>query len=401
VQFTSAMTEQEPSSTTASKNALLEAGFRLFFPGAGLFSIATITLWSALYFGNISIQFDVITPFQWHAHEMVFGYTMAVIAGFLLTAVQNWTGIRTAHGSYLMFIFTLWVAARIAFALGSKFMLVAAVMDSLFAVLIIVAISKPIFRTRNWRQLAIVSKLLIIGVFNILFYLSALQIMDIRIDLSIYGGFYLIIGLILTMARRVVPMFIQNGAGYPVVVKNSVWLDRASLILFLGFFVAELMNTMQGLSSALALLLFLINATRLLGWHTPGIWKKSLLWGLYLSLWFICLGFLLMAAVYVTAISKYLAIHAFAFGGIGMITMSMMSRVAWGHTGRNINQPPRLVQFALALLLAGAVMRVIFPLFSMTMYSTWIGISQVLWVIAFAVFTIGYLPVFLRPRIDS
>jgi uncharacterized protein involved in response to NO len=108
-----------------------------------------------------------------------------------------------------------------------------------------------------------------------------------------------------------------------------------------------------------------------------------------------------MAAVYVTAISKYLAIHAFAIGGIGMVTVSMMSRVAWGHTGRNIDQPPKLVQFALALLLAGAVVRVIFPLFSMTMYTTWIAISQVLWVIAFAVFTIGYFPVFLGPRVDG
>jgi uncharacterized protein involved in response to NO len=249
--------------------------------------------------------------------------------------------------------------------------------------------------------MAVIAKLLLIAAFNVAFYLSALNIVDIPVDTTVYAGLYLIVGLILTISRRVVPSFIQNGVTYEVTLPNSSLLDRSSLILFLGFFIAELFLSLQWLSSSLAMLLFLVNAVRLIGWHTPGIWNKSLLWGLYLSLWFICLGFLLFAAVYFVGISKYLGVHALAVGGIGVITMSMMSRVAWGHTGHDIKHPPGIVRYALILLVASATARVLFPIINASLYTTWVGLSQALWVAAYAVLTIGYLPVLIKPRIDS
>ena len=233
--------------------------------------------------------------------------------------------------------------------------------------------------------------------FNILFYLGALNIVDNGVFWGIYGGLYLIIALILTMGRRILPLFIQNGVGYQVKLFNSKWLDISILLLFLAFFISELFLRNQVLSSYLALALFVMNAIRLIGWHTSGIWKKSLLWSLYLSFWFICFGFLLFAV----GVSKFIAIHAFAVGGVGVVTMSMMSRVTLGHTGRDISKAPKAISYALGILLFSAIIRVVMPLLDIQNYMVWIGLSQGLWIISFLIFTIIYFPMFMQPRVDG
>ncbi|MCG8380416.1 MAG: NnrS family protein, partial [Proteobacteria bacterium] len=131
------------------------------------------------------------------------------------------------------------------------------------------------------------------------------------------------------------------------------------------------------------------------------IWKKPLLWSLYLAMIFIDLGFLLIAAGLVTDVSRYLAIHAFAYGGMGLMTLGMMSRVSLGHTGRDIHAPPAAMTAAFLLLTAGAVCRVLLPLFIIDYYVIFIMLSQVLWVSAFLIFVIAYAPMLYRPRIDG
>jgi uncharacterized protein involved in response to NO len=155
------------------------------------------------------------------------------------------------------------------------------------------------------------------------------------------------------------------------------------------------------LSAYLALILFVINARRLIGWYTPGIWKKPLLWSLYLSFWFICLGFVLFVASHFLGIDKSLAIHAFAYGSIGVMTLGMMSRVALGHTGRGIQAPPPAIAYAFGILLGGAIIRVLLPLIDTQRYLLWIGLSQALWLISFIIFIVVYLPILSKPRIDG
>ncbi|HEU4708851.1 MAG TPA: NnrS family protein, partial [Methylophilaceae bacterium] len=137
------------------------------------------------------------------------------------------------------------------------------------------------------------------------------------------------------------------------------------------------------------------------GWHTPGIWKKPLLWSLYVSLLFIDLGFLLFALNAVIGVPRLLAVHAFAVGGVGLITLAMMSRVSLGHTGREIGQPPLTASIALGILILAAVFRVIVPIFAIQQYPLWIAISQGLWILAFALFTLRYLPILIAPRVDG
>lgn len=381
--------------------SLFNLGFRPFFLGAAIFSIISITLWSAIYDLQLSIPINTISIFQWHAHEMIYGYGLAVIAGFLLTAVRNWTGVQTLHGLPLAVLFCLWMMARILFLCGTKYLAFAAFFDITFALYLGIAIAYPIIKVKQWRQLAILSKIILLISFNICFYLGAFTYLENGAYLGIYGGLYLIIGLVMTIGRRVIPMFIQNGVGYEVQLFNSRWIDISNIVMFLVFFVSELFLSNPTLTATMACGLFITNSVRLYGWHTPGIWKVPLLWSLYISLLFIDIGFLLFAMTYFIATSKYLAIHALAFGGIGIITLSMMSRVSLGHTGRNIHAASNLIKIALIGLSVGAIVRVGFPLLSPDNYLTWIVISQLLWITSFLLFTLVYAPILTQPRADG
>ncbi len=358
-------------------------------------------LWSAVYLMHIPLSFGPMSSSIWHAHEMIFGYSLAVIAGFLLTAVKNWTGIQTLNGKPLMVLFALWASTRILFLFGAPYLALTALLDCLFVTGLVIAIALPITRAKQWKQIAIVSKITLIGLANVAYYLGVLGIIESGTYWGIYGGLYLVISLILNIGRRVVPFFIEKGVGYPVKLFNSLWIDMPSLILFLLFTIVELFFQQQALSSYLALALFMITTIRLIGWHTPGIWRKSLLWSIYLAFWFINLGFALFAGIHFFGVSKYLALHAFAFGGIGVMTLGMMARVSLGHTGRGIQNPSTAIAYAFAILLIGSFFRVVVPLFDMQYYNFWIGISQGMWILAFSIFCWVYLPILSQPRVDG
>ena len=179
--------------------------------------------------------------------------------------------------------------------------------------------------------------------------------------------------------------------------------DRKRPGEFRTFVVIALTASMMvvEIAAGLAFGMLLANGVRLVGWHTPGIWKNAMLWSLYLSMWFICLGFLLFSLSSFTGISKYLAIHAFAIGGIGLVTMGMMARVSLGHTGRNVTKPPTTIKISLLLILLGALVRVLFPLIDVSLYTQWVVVSQILWIAAFTLFTVAVAPILLKRRIDE
>lgn len=385
----------------ASGLDIFRLGFRPFFMGAGLLAVASMVVWAGVYHWQWSLALSRISVLQWHAHEMLYGYAMAVIAGFLLTAVRNWTSIDTAAGKPLMALFGLWLVPRLLFLGGDAWLLLAAIFDLVFTIALSFAVARPIFQVRQWRQMAVLSKLILLGGCNLLFYLAAFDVYAGGFSWGLYGGLYLVIGLILTMARRVMPMFIQNGVDESVTLFNSRFLDLSSLVLFLAFFLSELVFDTSLASAWLALGVFAVNVIRLLGWHNSGIWRMSLLWGLYLAYAFICLGFALFASAYFFGVSKFIAIHAMSMGGIGMMTLAMMCRVAIGHTGRDLKAPPKGVAIGLALLLVGVVFRVVLPLLSPALYVQWLAISQLLWILAFSVFVVTYWPILSRPRIDG
>jgi len=382
-------------------HALLNQGFRLFFLLAALFAVVAVLAWSGVYVLGWHWPRADFTALTWHAHEMIYGYTMAVIAGFLLAAVKNWTGVQTLHGVPLLLLGLAWLAARILMLVGDTVPpSLAALADGLFNLALTVVVAWPVFRVRQWQQLGMVSKLFLLACSNQLFYAGLLGFYPDGIRAGLYSGVYLVMALIFVMARRVLPFFIERAMDPPATPVNRVWLDRASLALFLVFWLIDILHPDALPVALLASVLCVLHGMRLSGWHVRGILGKPLLAVLYLGYGWLVIGFALKAAVF-AGIPPSLALHAFTYGGIGLFTLGMMARVTLGHTGRSVQQPPPVVGWSVIMLLAGVAVRVLLPLLDAGHYLWWVGLAQLLWVAAFAMFLVVFLPMWLGPRVDG
>jgi len=383
--------------------ALSQLGFRPFFLVTSLFAIIAISLWfSITAFNTHPVAMTQLAPVIWHAHEMIYGYAIAVIAGFLLTAVRNWTGVPTLNGLPLMMLVLLWGLARLMpFSDHALALPMMAALDLTFNLGLCLAILHPIIKGKHHKSLGVWLKLVALMASNLLFYLGLYGVLSNGVQLGLYSGLYLIISFILLLGRRVIPMFIRNGVGYPVTLTNRRWLDISCLLLLLIFIVTQVFLPLPALAALCAGLLCLLHAIRLAGWHTAGIWKKPLLWILYLAYGWITIGFGVTAAAYLFDFNHKLALHAFAYGGIGLITLGMMARVALGHTGRDVSQPPAILGWVFTAILTGSVLRVLLPVIIPQWHAMWIAGSQLLWIVAFILFISVFAPMLVRPRIDG
>jgi len=394
-----------PSPTT--QFALAQLGFRPFFLFGSLFAVVSVFLWFSITgFGINPIAIPTLAPTLWHGHEMLYGYAIAVIAGFLLTAVRNWTGIITIHGWPLILLLLLWLAARMMpFVALPNALLLMALFDLSFNIALCIAILHPIIKSSHYKSLGVWLVLVALSATNLFFYLELLGLLShhvqLGLDTILYCALYLIIFLILLLGHRVIPMFITNGVGYPVTLTNRRWLDISCVVLLLIFIVSELLLPLPTIAALCAALLCLLHTIRIVGWHTAGIWRKPLLWVLYLAYGWIIIGFAITAATYYFEFSSKLALHAFAYGGIGMMTIGMMARVSLGHTGRKVAHPPAILKLCLPLLLTGCLIRVVLPPLLPEWHALWIGGSQLLWIYAFLMFIAIYARFLIRPGIDG
>ncbi len=381
--------------------ALFNLGFRPFFLGASVFAVVSIMLWMFVYFSNGFANIKHITASQWHAHEMLYGYGLAVVAGFLLTAVKNWTGIPTLFGKPLAILFILWCIARVLFLFGTTFLPWAASADLLFGLMLVVAITLPIIKSKQWMQLAVVVKVLLLLLGNIVFFLGYFGVLSNGMLYAINGAVLLFISLILMIGRRVIPFFIERGTEVRVQLKQYKWLDISILVVFLALFINVLFIRATYLTMAFAWALFALNGFRLCNWHTAGLWRVPLLWSLYLSAWFINVGFMFFALQAENNNLSILTLHLFTIGGIGLMTLSMMSRVALGHTGRDIRVPSPWIKLAFVCLIVSVIFRVIVPMITTQFYTLWVLVAAVFWVLGFAIYSAIYMPILLKPRADG
>lgn len=384
-----------------SVNPFLSRGFRPFFLGAALFAILTMAAWLAVYRYGLPLRVTGISLFQWHAHEMVYGYAMAVIAGFLLTAAQNWTDRETASGAFLALIFAAWAAARALMLFGTDLLWFAAAADLTFMLALAFAIARPILQVRQKRQAPVLLLLALLIAGNLAFYLGAAGWLPNGVRSGVHGGLYLVLGMVLFMGSRVIPFFTERGVGYEVELKKPRWNDIATATLYLLFLFSEMLLPQHVLGALLAAGLMVLNSMRVAGWHTLGIWRKPLLWGLFAAFIMINFGFLLRALMPVTAIPDFLPIHAFAVGGIGVVTVAMMARVSIGHTGRSVQQPPGVITPILLGMVLAAVLRVFAPLADPAHYALWVALSGLVWIASFALFALVFIPMLVQPRADA
>jgi uncharacterized protein involved in response to NO len=379
----------------------LSLGFRPFFLGASIFAVVTMAAWLAAYQYGFQLQVGGLSPSQWHAHEMVFGFAMAVIAGFLLTATWNWTNEATASGVALALLFAAWALARALLLPGTGLLMAAAAADMAFMLGLLIAVARPIVKVRQKRQAPVLLGIGLLTAANLSFYLGAAGWLPRGVHYGVTGGLYLVLGMVLFMGARVIPFFTERGVGYEVRLKRQRWNDIATYVLFPSFVLSELLLPHHFSGALLAAALFALNSMRVSGWYTLGIWQKPLLWGLFAAFIMINLGFLLRALSPVTAIPDLLALHAYAVGGIGVVTVSMMARVTLGHTGRNVHQSPPVVALLLLGMVLSTLIRVFLPLIDVTHYALWVTLSGIFWILTFALFVMVFAPMLLRPRADA
>jgi uncharacterized protein involved in response to NO len=384
------------------RHALDHLGFRPFFLLGSLFSVISVALWIWLYrFGGV-LPARELSAMTWHAHEMIYGYGLAVIAGFLLTAVRNWTSVQTLHGKPLLILALIWIAARMMPFIPHPDALTAmAILDLLFVTWLCWEIFKPIYRVKQWQHIGIWAKLVLLLMGQCFFYLGLFGVLENGVQWGLYTGLYIVVSLILLMGRRVIPFFIEKGVGYPVEIKNYKWVDLSSLVLMLLLWIFAVFVENKLPLAITTFALFAIHSVRLWGWYAHGMWSKSLVWVLYVAYAWLVVGFLLTALGAIGTISPLLGVHALAYGGVGMLTLGMMARVSLGHTGRSVFDPPKALVPIFALLFIGAVVRVLLPMLFPAHYVDLILASQLLWIAAFAPFAFIYAPMLIKPRIDG
>jgi uncharacterized protein involved in response to NO len=377
--------------------ALWELGFRPFFLLASLYAVVAVGLWLGVYFAAWDLVPAAMPASYWHAHEMVFGFGMAVVAGFLLTVVKNWTHIQTIQDRPLALLAALWLVARLLFLLQAPWWAMLTI-DGLFATALLVAMGWPLYQVRDWNNLSIfASKVALLGLANGLFYLGMAGVVADGMRMGLYSALYVLVALIFTMGRRVIPFFIEKGIGYPVQLRNSKVIDLTSLVGLLGLWLAELFVPASAWTIGFALLTALAQIVRLAWWHRPGIWRKPMLWVLWAGLAWVTLGLLLKAWSEWQGLPAYVAWHAIAYGGVGMVTLGMMSRASLGHTGRNVFEPPPMLAWLYAGLMLGTAIRSLGPILLPDFYAAVILSSQIVWMVVFGLFFASFLTIWLKP----
>jgi uncharacterized protein involved in response to NO len=382
--------------------ALGAKGFRPFFLLAALQAVLVVPLWLAIV-GGVTGASAYLDPVSWHAHEMVFGFAVAVIAGFLLTAVGNWTQRETMVGRPLLALAVLWIAGRLCMLVAARLpRAVPALVDLAFLPLLALVIARPLFAARNRRNFVMVGVLATLFLANLAMHLDALGFFPLgSARRSSAVAVDLLVLVILVIAGRVFPMFTRNATGVSTIRSIAV-LDVATIAGMALLVVVDAIGAEPKSAAALSCALGALGAARAVHWGARHSLREPLLWILHAGYAWIMLGLLMRAlTAYIPALPATLAMHAITVGGIGSVTLGMMARVSLGHTGRPLKATPAM-RWAFVAITAAALVRVAGPL--LTSPSSYLGalvIAGALWSSAFATFLVVYAPVLFAPRVDG
>lgn len=376
--------------------ALWNLGFRPFYLLAGVFAAVAILFWIAQFTGLGGARVYMGDP-RWHAHEMIFGYTFAVIVGFLFTAARTWTNQPTPTGVWLMAIVVLWLAARVLVL--STWYGSAALADVAFAVAATIGMARPLFSSRNSRNYFFLALLLGFGADNLIFYLCMAGQIGFPVQRTLQIGLDLILFMISVMGGRVIPMFTNNaipGAG----ATHQPWLETVALGTILCLLAADGVNLPAAAIAIIAATAGAVHAARLALWKPWKTGGRPIVWILHLSYAWIVIHLVLRAFAMRGFVAETLATHALTVGAIGGITIGMMTRTSRGHTGRAL-KPSAMETASYVLVQISAAVRVFLPFAVPRMQLSAIVVSGVLWSAAFALFTIALWPMLTRARLDG
>ena len=379
--------------------ALFGLGFRPFFLLAGLSASLMMFLRIISYRWGEALP-NYFDSTSWHSHEMLFGYGVAVIAGFLLAAVGNWINHPMPKGKPLAALVVLWLSGRILpfFPQYIPDWLIA-FSDWIFLPVLLAVIGIPIVRAKNVRNYGFLLVLGVMTLANAEVHLRQLGINITDLPFGITFMLNLLILMIVLMGGRVIPFFTKSALP-EAATKIRIPVEWAAVGFSIALMAGEVFQLSPDILGILAGSAAILHALRLVGWHDIRVWKTPLLWVLHLGYAWIVVGYALTALAKYGMILPFLATHAFTAGGIGMVTLGMMARVSLGHSGRPLI-PPKLTVLAFALLNVSALLRVVAPVFFISNYGSWILLSGSLWILAYLFFLWDYFPMLLAPRVDG
>ncbi|WP_340121852.1 NnrS family protein [Methylobacter svalbardensis] len=378
---------------------LFALGFRAFFALAGLAALVLIVFWNALFNGTLTTE-HYFPDSYWHAHEMLLGYAVAVIAGFLLTAVKNWTGKPTITGDQLAGLCLLWLYGRILpFYAGELPDALIAAVDFAFLPALAYQVGKPIIQAKQYRNLFFIGLILLLALGNGLIHAQMLGLQENTAATGIQLVVATIIILILLIAGRVFPFFTERGIPGTLIIKNPM-LDNLSVASAVIVFALQLFGISGTLLALAAIVAVVVNIARLSGWYVRRVIYVPLLWVLYAGYGWIVLGFILTALSAYSLVLPSLALHAFTLGGIGVLTLGMMARVSLGHTGRAM-KASNAIAIAFALINIAALFRVLLPIAMPGWYENLMYVSTLSWLAAFSLFIFIYAPILSNARLDG
>jgi uncharacterized protein involved in response to NO len=396
----SLLTIEEPhvpgkENSAFSHHPLFRLGFRPFYLLAAVFAAISIPLWTARYFGLAGglTHLDL----NWHMHEMVFGFAIAVIIGFLYTAGRNWTGLWTPRRGHLAALAGLWIAGRVAMLTAPA--LLAALVDLLFLPLAAWPMYRVLKRTGNKRNMFLVGLLGLLTVLNLLFHSAVLGWPALPSTLPIQAAILVVVVIEAVIGGRVIPGFTANAVqGVKPVVNEK--RDRIGLALTVLAGIAWILGAPGRLTASLAFAASCAQLTRLAGWKPFATLQNPLLWILHVSYAWIAGGFFLLALAAAGLVSESAAFHALTVGATAGLIIGMITRTALGHTGR----PLRAAGSELAMYLLvqfGAVARVMGSLDALGMKPMWLLVAAACWCAAFALYVAVYAPYLTRVRVDG
>jgi uncharacterized protein involved in response to NO len=411
MQNTWSLKAERPRAVRPSFEALFSYGFRPFFLCAAIFAALMMSVWLAfvgdLAAGGSGAWLPVAgSPYAWHAHEMVFGFAAAAIAGFLLTAVPNWTGALPISGAPLVGLFLLWCAGRLAMAVSGVLppLLVAAA-DLAFIPVLGAFAAWQLFLKPAARNLVFLALLLMLVAANTAYHSATLNIIALD-PLELMRNGLLVVGIMIAViGGRIIPSFTHNwvhinrpGAPLP---RRIVPLDVSAVSSIVAILAARLLDAPAVIEGSVAFLATVLNAVRLVLWRGWSTRTEPIVWVLHAGYAWLVIALGLMAAASLTTwVPLSLANHALGTGAAGLMILAVMSRASLGHTGRRITAAPATIA-SYRLVSLAAHLRVVGPLILPQFVGPILMLAGVAWIGAFTLFAAIYAPILTTPRVQA
>ena len=378
---------------------LLRLGFRPFFLLGSTLAALAVPLWVFALLGDGITAQPLGGWLAWHRHELVFGFAGAIIAGFLLTAVQTWTGRPGLSGKSLGVLVVIWLAARLAWWTGSPPLLMTAIL--MFFACVALVMAHQLWAVRQTRNYPIVAVLVLLLGADLLTQLGLQQANDGWQRQGVWAAVWLVAAMMGLIGGRVIPFFTQRGLGRAAAVQPWAWLDWALLIVTVSLAILYASGLALQVHAWLGLVFIALAAghgIRLLRWFDRGLLKEPLLWSLHVAyawLAMACFGMALWHFGLLGSVS--LALHAFTVGALGGLILAMLARVSLGHTGRPLVLPQGFA-WAFVLLNLGSLFRVLAVSF---WHQPALWLAAACWAGAFAQYLFCYAPMLWRTRADG